>query len=504
MYVGSRRLLVREREVKLAVGDSFVLPNLESAVNGAGPGPCRERLVADCYFDTADLRLARWGCTLRHRDGEGWTVKIPVASSGVALSREEVTFPGDLGPPPAEAVQLLDSLTRGAAVEQQAQLCTRRTAYQWRDPAGTAILELVDDRVQADTASGDAVAFRQLEVELAPEAGEALLGGIVGELLEAGAELDRPVPKLVRVLGAPAAAPPDVVQPGLGAEPTAREVIHSAIARSVAHLLLHLPAARLGVDPEGVHQARVAIRRLRSDLRTFNTLVEPAWAGGLQGELRWLAGELGKVRDADVLLDRLEATVAARPEIDSGPAGRVIAALTAQRAADRASLISHLDDLRTRTLLNHLVSAANDPRTAPQADDPATERLGRVVRKRWRKLRLAVEQLGSDPEIEQLHEIRILAKRARYATQAVTAAYPDDAPAFAKALSGITDILGELNDTRVAQEWLLGAIDRLDPAAVFAAGRLAQVMHAEGTRRVPEWDQAYRAASRKRLRRWFR
>jgi CHAD domain-containing protein len=281
-------------------------------------------------------------------------------------------------------------------------------------------------------------------------------------------------------------------------------VIHVAVARSATQLMLHLPAARLGVDPEGVHQARVAIRRLRSDLRTFGPLIDAAWSAGLRSELRWLAAELGRVRDADVLLDRLAATITAHPEIESEGAGRVLAALEAQRATDREALIGSLEDKRTRALLNMLVAAADDPRTAPQADDPAVERLGPLVDKRWRRLRRAARSLGPEPELDQLHEVRILAKRTRYAAQAVAPAYPEDAPAFAKAVARIQDVLGDLNDASVAQDWLRSAVDKLDPQAVFVAGGLAQVMAFEGTQRLGDWRKAYRRASRRELLAWFR
>ena len=91
---------MREREVKMVVADSFELPDLHDAVAGASLGDVEERVIDDTYYDTADLRLARWGCTLRHRGGDGWTVKIPGPSKGVILDREEVVLDGDPGVPP--------------------------------------------------------------------------------------------------------------------------------------------------------------------------------------------------------------------------------------------------------------------------------------------------------------------------------------------------------------------------------------------------------------------
>ena len=105
-------------------------------------------------------------------------------------------------------------------------------------------------------------------------------------------------------LGERAHAPPDVVAAEVGPSSTVEEVVRSTIATSTRRLMRHDAVVRLGVDP-GVHQARVATRRIRSDLRTFRSLLEPRWRDELRGELGWLGRELGGVRDCDVLGERL-------------------------------------------------------------------------------------------------------------------------------------------------------------------------------------------------------
>ena len=80
-----------------------------------------------------------------------------------------------------------------------------------------------------------------------------------------------------------------------------------AIAQSYERLVAHEADLRVGDDPESVHQARVATRRLRSDLRTFEPFVDAQWAADLRAELRWLGSELGAVRDLEVQRDRLRA-----------------------------------------------------------------------------------------------------------------------------------------------------------------------------------------------------
>ena len=84
---------------------------------------------------------------------------------------------------------------------------------------------------------------------------------------------------------------------------------------------------RLDTDPEGVHQARVATRRLRSDLRTFRPLLDREWASALRTELDWLARELGVVRDGDVMLERMRTHASQLPQVDARGATPVLTTL---------------------------------------------------------------------------------------------------------------------------------------------------------------------------------
>ncbi len=89
----------------------------------------------------------------------------------------------------------------------------------------------------------------------------------------------------------------------LGKKPSAADLVRQAISAAVDRIMRHDPGVRIGDDPEDVHQARVGTRRLRSDLRTFSSLLDEEWLASLRDELRWLAGALGEVRDDDVLID---------------------------------------------------------------------------------------------------------------------------------------------------------------------------------------------------------
>ena len=501
-----------ERELKLLAPSGASLGGLDDAVAGAELGQPEPRAIVDTYYDTDDVRLARWGCTLRYRDGEGWTVKLPNTGSGAMLARQEIVVDGPPDAPPAEATALVRSMTRGAPLDVVARFDTARTAHTWRDGDGGLVAELVDDRVTVE-AGRQRSEWRELEIELGPDTSDKVAKRLLKRLRTsmadggeaegngagttngsdpAGAPItleSDPRPKLVRALGAAAEAPADVAAPPVPDDPTGREVIRAAIARSVAHLIRHLPVARIGVDIEGVHQARVATRRLRSDLRTFGPLLDPAWAGALSGELKWLADELGKVRDADVLLARLQATIDADPDLAGAATNRVLTSLRGQRRRDNARLLDHLDSERADRLLDHLVDAAADPRTAPQADDPAADRLGPLVAKRWRRLDKAIAALDDPPVIDDLHQVRILAKRVRYAADAATPVFGAEAKALAKATAGLQDVLGELNDAAVAEEWLAALAERTKGSTAFSAGRLCQAIAADALPHRERWQQ---------------
>ncbi|MFW2335342.1 CHAD domain-containing protein [Ilumatobacter sp.] len=492
---------MRERELKMMVPDTFELPDLGDAIAGASLGAAEERVKDDAYFDTADLRLARWGCTLRHRSGDGWTLKIPRPSKGVVLDREEVTIPGDPGLPPVRALNLVSSLTRGVPVEEVAQVHTRRRLRRWSTEQGTPVAELADDLVRGARPDGGVSSFREIEAELAPDSAGRLLGEVIERLTVTKGGTERPVPKVVRVLGPAAEAPPDVAAVPVPPKPTARQVIQAAFASSVARLLLQLPAARLGTDPEGVHQARVAARRMRSDLKTFEPLLDEEWADGLGAELKLLIDVLGAVRDADVLGVALRAVVDRHPSIDRDAAGRVLDELQLQRRRARRRLLRHLNDEQTMQLLDRLVAASNDPPTRARASRPARDVMPKLVRKRWKRLDRAIDALGRRPAPEDLHAVRILAKRVRYAADAVTPAAGKQARRFAADAATIQDALGELNDAAVTGSWLTGCAERLDGSAAFAAGRMCELVAAEARVHNRRWRVAHESMTKRTA--WF-
>src|SRR5690349_10541949 len=186
-----------ERELKLSVPPRFRAPSLSGLADGVSAVPLEPLALRATYYDTRDLRLIRWGCTLRHRSQEGWTVKLPSVGDSSMLARPELHFHGTPRRPPAEALELLRAYTRRTPLEVVARLRTVRITVELRDRDGAKLAEVVDDEVSVLDGHRVASRFRELEIELAEDADAALLDAVVERLHSEGATVADQSPKLV-------------------------------------------------------------------------------------------------------------------------------------------------------------------------------------------------------------------------------------------------------------------------------------------------------------------
>src|ERR1051326_2475035 len=90
---------------------------------------------------------------------------------------------------------------------------------------------------------------------------------------------------------------------------TSGELAIEVLRRNAAAFAEHAPEAHAGSDAEHVHQTRVATRRMRAAIRVFADVL-PGELDGLDAELKWIAGQLGPVRDLDVQIMRLNGIAA--------------------------------------------------------------------------------------------------------------------------------------------------------------------------------------------------
>jgi len=492
-----------EHEFKFLVPDDFEMPSLDDLCARAGDTVVEQTAT---YYDTNDLRLARAGASLRFRDDDGWTVKLPSETengNGTSLVRSEFVFGGRAAAPPTEALELVAALVRTARLSPAARLRTVRRRAELRagtDPVGILTDDdctIVDGRVGGH--------FREIEFELADDAPPDTVNDVVARLRDAGAAEGEPLPKVVRALGPSATLPADVVSYSVGKPATVGAVVRHAISDAVAKLVANDPVVRIGEDSEGVHQARVSTRRLRSHLRTFRDLLDPEWTRSLRDELKWLGDELGAVRDADVLLARLEDRVAELELDDQTAADPLLQQLRDEREAARGVLLDGLRSDRYLQLLDRLVDAAQRPRVVMLVgSDDDEEALRDLVRAPWKHLRKAVDDLPDPAPDAELHQVRIRAKRARYAAEVVEPAFGKSARTFAKAVTDVQDVLGEHQDSVVAAGWLrTNALALGDPRAIYVAGELGAMERAAAEASRDAWPKVWKTASAKRLRDWL-
>jgi CHAD domain-containing protein len=489
-----------ERELKLRAPARFSLARMDPQLDGFVASPVRFRRLHTVYYDTPDLRLARWGCSLRFRSGEGWTLKLPVPQRSRALIREEHVFPGERTAIPAGALDLATAYLRGVTPAPVAELRTVRTSRHVLGDGGDDLAEVVEDDVRVVDGTHVVRRFRQVEIELSQTAPDELLPVFRKLLRDEGAGKADPVPKNVRALGSEACvAEIDVVAPSCGA--AIGEVARAAFAVSVERFVRYDAKLRSAADEDAVHQARVCVRRLRSDLRTFLPLLDARWSCELRDRLRWPQDVLSAARDADVMLENLRRDSVALPEGDRRVVDDVLAPLRSARDRAYDVVRAMLHDSRYVPLLCALVDAAKRPPLNERASEPAEDAIAAVLRDGWATLRRRVRRRSRPPSDRELHAIRIAAKRERYAIEAIAPIAGRATERFGRELERLQTVLGEQHDAVMACERLrsLGA----DGAQAFVAGELAAVVNGAERDARRSWWSVWRAVRRthRRLRR---
>jgi CHAD domain-containing protein len=441
-----------ERERKLSVDDDYTLPPLQIDTT-----PKQLRAI---YYDTADQRLARYGVTLRRRFEDGrplWQLKLP--SDGDRLEIENDSASPDV---PDELARLVTAFVRGGELVPVAELHTLRRAVRVASD-GKPVAEVVHDVVQVHEDGQFVRSFCEVEIEQLEEGSEEDLERLERYLLESGARPGDGRPKVFQALGlpAPGRAP---VKRGAPAIDHLAEYLQAQLDA----LVMADPPTRRG-DIEGVHGMRVATRRLRSALKEGKQLLDPGWVDETRDELKWLGGVLGEVRDFDVFSGYVHKQVA-----DLGAAsqdgGAELERLIQERSQPaRERLAETLGSERYIALLDRLQAVYDG---LPVSSSDVT--LERLVRKAARRARRALRGVTASSSDHELHCLRLAAKRARYTAELARRALGRDATRLTKRAADLQGLLGDHQDTVVAEDRLLEIGPHGSPEAAFVAGRLLE------------------------------
>jgi inorganic triphosphatase YgiF len=458
-----------EIELKLALLPEHVERLRRHPLLRAGkPGRGSTKHLVSVYYDTPAFTLMRNKVALRVRQigrARIQTIKRDSADGESYLARGEWEQPITGDRPDLSRVEDAD-LRRllephEASGELNPVFTTEIRREIWPLERGGSKIECALD-VGEIKANGTSQSLCEVEFEL--KAGEP------GELFELAREINRTVPlrleptsKAARGYSLVAGKLPAPQRGGavsLAPEMTVREGVAAVLRACIDHIVANVDSAHHGADPEGIHQLRVGIRRLRAALVIFREVMPEGDRNGLAEDLRWLQRELGPAREWDVLIDETMQPAAERLGADE------IAALTARAEAHRAEGYERaraaLNDARYTDLLLRLEGFIDGQRWAARngvhpvngegelLESPLSDFAAEVLRARQAKSHKLGRQVRK-LDLEALHKLRIRVKKLRYATEFLRGIYGDKpVKRYVSRLKVLQDRLGKVHDGAVA------------------------------------------------------
>lgn len=227
----------------------------------------------------------------------------------------------------------------------------------------------------------------------------------------------------------------------------------TAFSPPVNDFIKHIGILRQHVSEDAVHDTRVAIRTIRSHFKTFSPLIRKKIVKQLDQELRWINKRVAPVRDADVLIGIIK-----KLELIDDNVEFILHLLERERQEKSLLLTNALAKQRLDALMTQLVYFALQPpvRRKQMAKSPQ-ERKALVticISHTWVDLFSAITNLPKKPKPRELHKVRIMAKRCRYAYQvsARTQLLPSDhIEEYARSLQ---QKLGSYNDKVELKRWI--------------------------------------------------
>lgn len=435
----------------------------------------RHKNLLSIYFDTEDFSLRQRGIALRvRRDGHRWIQTVKGGGSVKAGLHSRFEIEAQVAHDYPDFTKIDDPALSElfTAPEMRGRLKPvfttdfRRTIWLLESEAGDQVEMALDQgAIRAGQASA---AISEVELELK--------AGNPAALYEAALVLVERVP--LRLENASKAergyglcVPPPPPQPvkatalDLRGKLSVEQAFQTIAWSCIGHLQCNHNGLLVGEDVEYVHQMRVAMRRLRSAMGLFAKIAPAIRDAELNGEIRWLAGELGAARDWDVFISETLPPILSYT-LDDQPLQRLNERALAIDAENREHARQAADSLRYQQLLLRLGAWLNraawrsgtSKASLKLLDQPILELSPHLLDKRHKQLLKLGENLAALTAPER-HALRIAGKKMRYAAEFLAHLYPGtETQSYLKAQSRLQDILGVLND-HVVTHRLLGELE---------------------------------------------
>lgn len=210
------------------------------------------------------------------------------------------------------------------------------------------------------------------------------------------------------------------------------------------------------MDPDALRRFRVALRRLRCNLRSLRPFLNRELVGDLRGRLTELDELVRPVRDGDMMIERLTATAGRVPSaIDPEIVEAIHQHLTSSTDVARAVLHAELDSGRFDAMFGELAGLRDSDFMATGAGMEFPAALEQLDKALWRQVRRMAKTLPADADDRALHRLRVLAKRSRYLAEASECELGRSAKRRARDAARIQWVLGEHQDSVVFSGRLL-------------------------------------------------
>jgi triphosphatase len=468
-----------EIELKLTAAPADLLLVKRQLLVLAGRERAARRTLTSVYYDTADRELKRQGLTLRIRRRNHQfvqTVKAEDAAVSLPLMRGEWEDPVTGALPdlraPNSGAHLPETLTE-AELHPVFSTVVRRAVIPLKPDGTTEIEAAIDDgEIQtAENQHSEPICELELEHKLGEPAAIYEIGLRLLEVAPLRIEMRSKAERGFDLLDAGAAKPQAVHAPPIALKPgmTVEAVLQQFGYECLTLVLRNEPTALAG-SAEGLHQMRVAIRRLRAVLNTLKRMLPAEQYRWVGEELRWLARALGPARNWDVLTGSIIASVTSAL-LDPQDRDVLLRAAEQERLGAHQQAETAIQSVRYTTAVLKLLRwfTARDWREQPVSEQsvrliaPIGEVAPGLIARRYKQVCKAVQDFAA-LDLEQRHQVRIAIKKLRYTVDLLESLFAKDAVArFVKLLKPLQDELGHANDVRVAR-------DLIDELRVSGAG----------------------------------
>jgi len=464
--------------------------------------------LVDTYLDTDDWRFFRAGYALRVRQSsdlfEATLKALKRATDGVHRRREinealESADPDALRSAPGQVGRWVGVLAGPRELRRLFEVRTRRRTFTVRGDGAPLGQIALDETTVPSEPEGEPGRLSRVEIE-ADSDSTSVLGAFVEEM-RSGCGL-QPAKTSKYELGLAVHRLKPVGLPDLGSTTivgsmSIGEVAFAILRRNFASFLSHEPGARIGEDPEELHEMRVASRRLRAAMRLFADFL-PARAERARRKLGWVADALGRVRDLDVQLEWVKTWAMESAPDDSDAIGALASLLEGSRAVARKRMFRALNSRRyDRFVASYIKMLRIGPsRRSTLSRLPALSVAPDLVGRCYSRVRKAAKRIDETSSPREYHELRIRCKRLHYALESIIDLYGERAGKAIGRLKALQDILGLHQDAVVAASQLRYLVAakrrRLPPETAFAMGAVAERCKGRAAELRGRFPEAYR------------